>query len=69
MNVSIVSVSLLALPPQLGQEQFRQTKCRSSGFPGLSNVISFGSLIGKFSFFSGTAPHFSQCTTGMGQPQ
>ena len=68
-NVSIVSVSLNAGPSHSGHLHLRQVSCLSSGFPGLSNLTSSGSLIGKFSFFSATNPQLSQWTTGIGHPQ
>ena len=46
-NVSIVSVSLNAGPSHSGHLHLRQVSCLSSGFPGLSNLTSSGSFIGK----------------------
>ena len=68
-NVSIVSVSLNAVPPHSGHLHLRQLACLSNGLPGLSNVTSSGNFIGKFSFFSATSPQLSQWTTGIGHPQ
>ena len=68
-NVSIVSVSLNASPPHSGHLHIRQVSCLSSGLPGLSNLTSSGSFIGRFSFFSATSPQLSQWTTGIGHPQ
>jgi hypothetical protein len=36
---------------------------------GTSKLTSRGSSMGRFSFFSGTTPQVSQCTTGIGAPQ
>ena len=67
--MSIVSVSLNAGSPHSGHLHLRQISCLSSGLPGLSNLTSSGSFIGRFSFFSATSPQLSQWTTGIGHPQ
>ena len=69
-NVSIVSASLLAGFPQHGQVVFINVLDVVSGdSPFPVNSTSVGNNIGKFSFFSGTIPHSSQYTTGIGHPQ
>ncbi len=68
-NVSIVSVSRVATPPQLGQATCFQVGCRSSGLPGASKVTSSGSFTGRSASGTGTTPHSAQWMTGIGQPQ
>ena len=68
-NVSMVSVSRRAGPPQAGQSTLAQVGCRSSGFPGPSKLTSSGSRTGRFSRRSGTTPQAGQWMTGIGQPQ
>src|SRR5215470_5458355 len=68
-NVSIVSVSRRAAPPQLGHFTFVHVGWRSSGLPGRSNDTSSGSTTGRSLSGTGTTPHLSQWITGIGQPQ
>src|SRR5215469_9413348 len=68
-NVSMVSVSRRAGPAHFGHLTFFQVGWRSSGFPGLSNVTSSGSVTGRSFSGTGTTPHFSQWIIGIGQPQ
>src|SRR5215813_10353031 len=68
-NVSMVSVSRVALPPQHGQTTCFQVGWRSSGLPGRSNSTSSGSFTGKSASGTGTTPHEAQWRIGIGHPQ
>ena len=68
-NVSSVSVSRTAAPPQAGQATCFQVGCRSSGLPGVSKSMSSGRTTGSWSFGTGTAPQAAQWTIGIGVPQ
>src|ERR1039458_3590034 len=68
-KVSMVSVSRRAGPLHCGHATFFQVGWRSSGFPGLSKLTSSGSVTGKSFSGTGTTPHLSQWTIGIGQPQ
>src|SRR5215471_8338723 len=59
-KVSMVSVSRFAGPEHFGHLTVFQAGWRSSGFPGLSNVTSSGSVTGRSFSGTGTTPHFSQ---------
>ena len=70
MNVSIVSDSRVAGPPQLGQVALRNPSCDFSGdSPVGRKATSVGSTTGRFSSGSGTTPQRSQKRMGMGVPQ
>src|ERR1700733_5746087 len=68
-NVSSVSVSRVAAPPQVGQLTCFQVGWRSSGLPGRSNVTSRGNSTGKSCSGTGTMPQSEQWISGIGQPQ
>ena len=67
-----MSVSLRAGPLHVGQVVFTQSVILESG-DSPSSVGSYdstsGSLNGSSLSGSGTHPHFSQCTSGIGSPQ
>jgi hypothetical protein len=70
--VSIVSVSRRAGPSQAGQETFTQSVAPPSGdvpFGVRSRPSVGGSSTGSWSSGTGTSPHCSQCTIGIGVPQ
>ena len=70
MNVSIVSVSRSASPPQVGQVVKRQLGCSFRGLsPDGRHSTSSGNSTG--SWFSGTAtsPQCLQWMIGIGEPQ
>ena len=69
-NVSIVSVSRRAGPPQMGQVVWRNPSWRASGdWPVGRNSTSSGATTGSSLSGTGTAPCSGQYTTGIGQPQ
>jgi hypothetical protein len=68
-NVSSVSVSRTAAPPQPGQATCFQLGWRSSGLPGVWKSTSSGRTTGSWSFGTGTAPQLVQWTIGIGVPQ
>ena len=68
-NVSIVSVSRVALPPHLGQATCFHVGWWASGLPGLSNVASSGNFTGNSPTGTGTTPQAWQWIIGIGQPQ
>ena len=71
-KVSMVSVSRMAAPPQLGHETFTQSVAPPKGevpFGDRSRPLASGSRIGSSLAGTGTSPHFSQCTIGIGVPQ
>ena len=69
-NVSIVSVSRTAGPPQTGQVVLRKPSwCLSGDSPVGRNSTSSGASTGSWSSGTGTMPWSGQYTTGMGQPQ
>ncbi len=71
-NVSMVSVSRLAGPAHLGHGVFTQSSRASSGFPVFLSAqwsSTSGRRTGSCSSGTGTAPHESQWTMGMGVPQ
>ena len=69
-NVSIVSVSRFAGFPQRGQVVFTKDATWASGEPPRPvNSTSRGSTIGSWSYGTGTWPHESQYTIGIGVPQ
>src|SRR5690606_9500660 len=69
-NVSIVSVSRVAGPPQIGHRAARNRSWNLSGdSPVGRNSTSSGASTGSSSSGTGTVPQAGQCTTGMGQPQ
>ena len=70
MKVSMVSVSRTAGPPQRGQVVWTHSVAPGRGVPPPSRTFtSMGSSTGSWSSGTGTMPHFSQVTTGMGAPQ
>ena len=69
MKVSKVSVSRSAGPPQPGQVVLRHSGSALIGEAMPVKATSSGSTTGSWSSGTGTAPHFSQYTTGIGQPQ
>ena len=71
-NVSMVSVSRLAGPPQRGQSTFTQSSAAASGDTPLGTRSwprRSGSTTGSWSSGTGTSPHDGQCTIGIGVPQ
>ena len=68
-NVSIVSVSRRAGPPQRGQLHFRNASQRASGLPLPSGTRSSGSTTGRSASGTGTGPQASQWMIGIGVPQ
>ena len=71
-KVSIVSVSRLAAPPHFGQDTFTQSDAPPSGevpFGERSKPLASGRRIGSSLAGTGTSPHLSQCTIGIGVPQ
>ena len=70
MNVSIVSVSRRAAPPHFGHFTFTNSGTLASGdSPSPENFAIGGSTTGKSLSGTGTIPHFSQYSTGIGVPQ
>ena len=68
--MSIVSVSRRAFPPQRGHGAFTKPAASASGEPPLPLICTLrGRTTGRFSSFSGTMPHRSQYSTGIGAPQ
>ena len=66
----MVSVSRRARLPHLGQAHSRKDLEVVRGEAPLpTKATSSGSRTGRFSSFSGTTPHWAQCTVGMGVPQ
>ena len=68
----MVSVSRRAGPPQLGHVVCTQSSTRASGERPSSvgwKSSRSGSSTGSWSLGTGTMPHFSQCTIGIGAPQ
>ena len=60
-NVSIVSVSRRAGPPQSGHVVLTNSgTCASGESPRPLNSVIFGSSTGRLSYGTGTMPHFSQ---------
>ncbi len=68
-NVSIVSVSRFAGPPQRGQVVSTKSARFASGLPPPSVTQSSGSTTGKSVSGTGTSPHAAQWTIGIGVPQ
>src|SRR5208282_2942579 len=71
-NVSMVSVSRLAGPPQAGQGTFTQSSAAASGDTPLGTRSwprRSGSTTGSWSSGTGTSPQDGQCTIGIGVPQ
>ena len=69
-KVSIVSVSRRAGFPQRGHVVFtNEGTCARGEPPRPVNSTSRGSTIGSSSYGTGTWPHDSQYTIGMGVPQ
>src|ERR1700744_3047528 len=70
-NVSIVSVSRLAGPLQLGHLQLTHSSILSKGLPvcPLIEESRGGSRTGRSSLGTATVPHVEQCTIGIGVPQ
>src|SRR5216684_1507240 len=69
-NVSMVSVSRRAAPPHFGHFAFTNSSTPASGdCPSPVNFGSGGSRTGSCSSGTGTRPHFSQYSTGIGVPQ
>src|SRR5262249_60207774 len=69
-NVSIVSVSRRAGPPQTGHFTLTHSgTCASGESPRPVNVVTVGSFTGKSAYGTPTAPSFGQCTIGIGVPQ
>ncbi len=70
MKVSKVSVSRRAGPPHLGHLALTKLSSSGRGERPSSRTCAFsGRRTGRSSKGTGTMPHFSQCTTGMGAPQ
>jgi hypothetical protein len=70
MNVSMVSVSRSASPPQVGQVVLRQVGWSLSGLsPVGCHSMSSGSRTGRLSSGTGTGPCCGQKTIGIGAPQ
>ena len=69
-NVSIVSVSRSAGPPQVGQVVLTQSSAAASGERpfGATSVMS-GRTTGSWSSGTATSPQAGQWTIGIGQPQ
>ena len=68
--MSIVSVSRLAGPPQCGQVVFKNVfEVVIGDLPTTLKSTSFGHFTGKSFSSTGTIPHLSQYTTGIGAPQ
>ncbi len=71
-NVSIVSVSRVAGPPQVGQATLTQSVAPPSGevpWGFRSAPRSIGSVTGSWSSGTGTSPSTGQWMIGMGGPQ
>src|SRR5206468_13125756 len=69
-NVSIVSVSRRAGPPQTGHFTLTHSgTCASGESPRPVNVVTFGSSTGKSAYGTPTTPSLEQWTTGIGVPQ
>jgi hypothetical protein len=70
MKVSIVSVSRTASPPHCGQVACMYCSENFSAFsPVDGSCKSVGSTTGSSSYGTGTVPHCSQKSIGMGAPQ
>ena len=70
MNVSIVSVSLMAGFLQIGQATLIHSLISDNGdLPLPVYLIPTGNLTGSSLFGTGTLPHFSQLMIGIGHPQ
>ena len=65
----MVSVSRRAGPPHLGQAPFEGLADVVSGEPPAGDVHVLRQQDGQVSSVSGTMPHLSQYTMGMGVPQ